>query len=110
MSGWSKTKTSILQKVKVPVDHLSTCNQVYKGLSLNMFCAMYKDGSSVTCDLGGPLQCKEDINGYYRLQGVMSFGDGCGQAGKYGVYTVVRHYLQWIKTQSNGAIRLPKIE
>ena len=60
---------------------------------------LYKD----TCqgDSGGPLVCM--INDYtkvhpvYTLVGVTSWGYGCGDKGKPGVYTDVPDYIDWIK-------------
>lgn len=31
------------------------------------------------------------------LQGITSFGDGCGKRGKYGIYTRTAAYVPWMR-------------
>ena len=35
--------------------------------------------------------------GQWTLYGITSFGEGCGQKGKYGIYTKVPNFRNWIK-------------
>ena len=44
-------------------------------------------------DSGGPLICS--INGSAVLVGVVSYGDGCGEEGKPGIYANVNYFKKW---------------
>lgn len=63
----------------------------------NMLCAGGYDGGRDAClgDSGGGMFCQKP-NGKWVLLGITSNGDGCGRAGRPGVYTKVYNYLNWI--------------
>uniref|UniRef100_A0A7N8WT89 Plasminogen activator n=1 Tax=Mastacembelus armatus TaxID=205130 RepID=A0A7N8WT89_9TELE len=67
----------------------------------NMLCAGDTRNLDDACkgDSGGPLVCQN--KGKMTLMGVISWGDGCGQKDKPGVYTRVTNYINWI----NGKIK-----
>ena len=48
-------------------------------------------------DSGGPLTYKE--GGQHVLIGDVSYGDGCGKAGKYGVYGRISYYRNWLDSK-----------
>ncbi|CAG9560486.1 unnamed protein product [Danaus chrysippus] len=61
----------------------------------NMVCAGRGHRDSCAGDSGGPLLCKDRYKRYV-LQGITSFGDGCGKRGKYGIYTKTSGYVTWM--------------
>lgn len=65
--------------------------------SENMFCAGFPEGKKDSCqgDSGGPFSLRKGDR--FWAAGIISWGIGCGEAGKYGVYTRVGNYLDWIQ-------------
>ncbi|XP_047238290.1 tissue-type plasminogen activator isoform X2 [Girardinichthys multiradiatus] len=65
----------------------------------NMLCAGDTRGLDDACkgDSGGPLVCQ--TKNRMTLMGIISWGDGCGQKDKPGVYTRVSHYINWINSK-----------
>jgi secreted trypsin-like serine protease len=99
VTGWGNTSTTQdvfpidLREVVVPFVSRNTCNKPasYDGdITKQMICAGYKAGGKDACqgDSGGPLLVKHKKK--WRLQpGIVSWGIGCAQPNKYGVYTNV---------------------
>ncbi|MEJ8571941.1 serine protease [Microbaculum marinum] len=106
VTGWGNTSTTKkvlpinLREVKVPFVSRETCNspQAYNGeITARMICAGYREGGKDACqgDSGGPLLVRED--GEWRVQaGIVSWGFGCAQPDKYGVYTNVPMFARWV--------------
>lgn len=63
----------------------------------NMFCAGYLEASKDACsgDSGGPFVV--NYRGTWFLTGVVSWGEKCAARGKYGVYTRLGNFLNWIR-------------
>eukprot|EP00794_Sanderia_malayensis_P018554 gene18554-20418_t len=89
----------VLLEGPLPLVSNAECSHMesYPGqITDQMFCAGYKDGGIDTCqgDSGGPLVC--EYAGKWFLNGITSWGDGCGRPRKYGVYTNVTQMHDWI--------------
>lgn len=105
--GWGKeNNTDIygsnkLQEAQVPLVSRKRCQKVFDYvIHESQICAGYKKGGLDSCagDSGGPLLCSKKENGMTRwfVYGVTSYGEGCAEKGKYGIYTKVTNYLDWI--------------
>ena len=66
-----------------------------------MLCGGHLAGGKDACkgDSGGPYVC-EYPNHIWKLEGIVSWGSGCGWADNLGVYTNVSHVRDWIKSVS----------
>ncbi|NXG41033.1 FA10 factor, partial [Psilopogon haemacephalus] len=103
VSGWGATHDRgstlrFLMKVWLPIVSLETCQQATERLVTdNMFCAGYNTEVADACkgDSGGPFTVS--YRNTWFLLGIVSWGEGCGEKGKYGVYTRVSNYIPWIK-------------
>ncbi|KAE8278561.1 Vitamin K-dependent protein Z Precursor [Larimichthys crocea] len=62
-----------------------------------MFCAGYDTIAKDACqgDSGGPHVTR--YHSTYFVTGIVSWGEGCARRGKYGVYTQVSKYIDWIR-------------
>jgi secreted trypsin-like serine protease len=105
VTGWGATQEGgspvrDLRFVDVPSVSRDTCNQppsYNNKITDNMICAGKTLGGTDSCqgDSGGPL-VTDKAAGPVRLAGIVSWGEGCARFGKFGVYTRVARYNQWI--------------
>ncbi|KAA3679382.1 uncharacterized protein DEA37_0008946 [Paragonimus westermani] len=108
----ASTIATTLQHVELTITPIDKCRQIYldlriegapNGLSTpeSIICAGHPEGGRDSCqfDSGGPLMCQ--INGQWRVMGVISFGYECAKPGFPGIHTRVSDYVPWIKTLVN---------
>jgi len=89
-----------LLMAQIPLVPNATCNapEAYDGqIADTMVCAGMTGVDSCQGDSGGPL-VQGSVGSGFALVGVVSWGEGCGRAYKYGVYTRVASYTDWIRT------------
>jgi trypsin len=87
-----------LMKVDVPLVSDEACRAAYpNSIDQSMFCAGYKEGGKDSCqgDSGGPL-IVTNSEGERVLAGIVSWGEGCARAEKFGVYSQVSTARGWI--------------
>uniref|UniRef100_A0A8C0DQI9 Coagulation factor IX n=1 Tax=Balaenoptera musculus TaxID=9771 RepID=A0A8C0DQI9_BALMU len=109
VSGWGRVfnrgrSASILQYLKVPLVDRATCLRSTKFTIYNhMFCAGFHEGGKDSCqgDSGGPHVT--EVEGTSFLTGIISWGEECAVKGKYGIYTKVSRYVNWIKEKTKFA-------
>ncbi|XP_072865530.1 trypsin-2-like isoform X2 [Chlorocebus sabaeus] len=100
ISGWSNTLycgadyPDELLCMDVPVLTQAECEASHPGeITINLFSVDFLEGGKDSCqvDNGGPVVC----NG--QLQGVVSWGYGCAQKNRPGVYAKVYNNVDWIR-------------
>uniref|UniRef100_A0A673KTZ8 Peptidase S1 domain-containing protein n=1 Tax=Sinocyclocheilus rhinocerous TaxID=307959 RepID=A0A673KTZ8_9TELE len=108
VAGWGSLyedgpSADVVMEAKVPLLSHTTCRSALgKELLTNtMFCAGYLSGGIDSCqgDSGGPLIFQDRLSGRFQLFGITSWGDGCGERGKPGVYTRVTAFSDWVMTE-----------
>ncbi|KAL6467884.1 hypothetical protein MHYP_G00235610 [Metynnis hypsauchen] len=113
VAGWGSLyedgpSADVVMEAKVPLLPQSTCRSALgKELLTNtMFCAGYLSGGIDSCqgDSGGPLIFQDRISGRFQLYGITSWGDGCGEKGKPGVYTRVTAFTDWVLSEIQKSI------
>ncbi|XP_062040855.1 LOW QUALITY PROTEIN: transmembrane protease serine 9-like [Lepus europaeus] len=111
ISGWGSTregnasKPDTLQTASVGIVDQRTCSALYNfSLTDRMVCAGFLEGKVDSCqgDSGGPLACEEAAGVFY-LAGIVSWGVGCAQARKPGVYTRITRLKGWIVEAMSSA-------
>ncbi|WKX92873.1 hypothetical protein Q1695_010700 [Nippostrongylus brasiliensis] len=110
VAGWGMTKehgqrSDVLREIHIPIVPYALCNNLahYAGRIHfpSMICAGYTQGVIDSCqgDSGGPLMCSN--MGRWEVQGLVSWGIGCGRPGRPGVYSKVHAALPWIQMEMN---------
>jgi len=114
VTGWGDTESNdlklagdnddsdLLRQVAVPLQSNEKCKAVYPGkvTGEGEFCAGLDEGGKDSCqgDSGGPAVFQDSANeGRWKQIGVVSWGEGCGAPGKFGVYSKVSDFLDFIQ-------------
>merc|ERR1712106_1029944 len=105
--GWGTTSSGgessyKLLEVEVPVVSNAVCTTALQTeITDDMLCAggeLNKDGCQG--DSGGPLTV--EVRGKHVLIGDVSWGNGCGLEGQYGVYGDVAYFRTWVDSSVSG--------
>jgi secreted trypsin-like serine protease len=106
VTGWGATSEGAavvrdLREVDVPFVTREVCNDPlsYGGrITENMICAGKATGGQDSCqgDSGGPIVFRASGEAP-KLVGIVSWGEGCARPGKYGIYTRVTRYNDWVR-------------
>ncbi|KAM8989134.1 suppressor of tumorigenicity 14 protein isoform 1-T1 [Ara ararauna] len=107
VTGWGATAeggsgASVLQKAEIRLINQTMCNQLLTDqLTPRMMCVGILTGGVDACqgDSGGPLVSVEPSSRMF-LAGVVSWGDGCAQRNKPGVYSRLTSLRDWIQQQT----------
>ncbi|KAK2882098.1 hypothetical protein Q8A73_022608 [Channa argus] len=102
VSGWGALRflgltATKLQKLEVPYVERTVCKQSSRDhVTRFMFCAGYPNELKDSCqgDSGGPHATH--FKGTWFLTGIVSWGEECAKEGKYGIYTRISRYYNWI--------------
>lgn len=99
-------RTTRLMEVTLPMVGKATCSAVYPGQTIDQttLCAGLRKGGKDSCqgDSGGPLVVRDGKD--WVQAGVVSWGAGCAKPGKYGVYTNVGAFTDWIQAKTGLTI------
>ncbi|VDP07367.1 unnamed protein product [Soboliphyme baturini] len=92
-----------LKEASIEMIDRNDCDKFYDAVNMKidhraMFCAGDQTGFSDSChgDSGGPLMYLEYSTYRWKQYGIVSWGHGCAQEQKPGVYTNVVYYVDWI--------------
>ncbi|XP_072035616.1 mannan-binding lectin serine protease 1-like [Amphiura filiformis] len=104
--GWGRlhefnVASSTLQEAYVPLVENTVCQDANTyTITDHMICAGFETGGRDACqgDSGGPMMLPTEVgSSTYDLKGIISWGEGCARAGRYGVYTRVENFIDWIE-------------
>jgi len=101
-----------LQEVALPIVGIEACARAYRDSPMRgnpidgrNLCAGFPEGGRDTCqgDSGGPLMVRAE-DGAWLQAGIVSWGEGCALRERYGVYTRVAAFADWIRSATGGAV------
>ncbi|TSK14509.1 Prostasin [Bagarius yarrelli] len=117
ITGWGDIRDGVslqgvgtLQQVQVPIIDQSACQEMFQiqateqvNIRFDMLCAGFQEGGKDSCqgDSGGPLVCQTS-SGIWLQVGIVSFGLGCAQPNRPGVYARVSAFFNFIQSNVKG--------
>ncbi|XP_070582225.1 complement factor B-like [Ptychodera flava] len=114
VAGWGITKANrgsntdqpslLLRQLKMPLVARHTCQQSTDiSITDRMLCAGYRFKARDACkgDSGGPLVCRRRDDTFAAI-GIVTKGDGCAEADKYGILTDVYRFKDWINEMTEN--------
>jgi len=109
VTGWGRLSeygqiSPVLREVQLPIISNSKCMRMYRNSGQNEWipkifvCAGTTSGGQDSCegDSGGPMVVKGK-DGRWQLAGIISWGIGCGDRNRPGVYTRISEFRSWIR-------------
>lgn len=115
IAGWGSVHDGVplsqpqtLQKLKVPIIDPEICGRLYwrgagqEAITEDMLCAGYLEGERDAClgDSGGPLMCQ--VEDTWLLAGIISWGEGCAERNRPGVYISLTAHRSWVQRIVQG--------
>jgi secreted trypsin-like serine protease len=89
-----------LLEADLPLVSLETCRAAYNSrwITAATICAGREEGGVDSCngDSGGPLFVRDELEEPVQA-GIVSWGAGCAQASKFGIYASVGNFADWIR-------------
>ncbi|KAK2866005.1 hypothetical protein Q7C36_002061 [Tachysurus vachellii] len=117
ITGWGDIRDGVslqgvgtLQQVQVPIIDQAACQDMFQiqateqvNIRFDMLCAGFQQGGKDSCqgDSGGPLVCQTS-SGIWMQVGIVSFGLGCAQPNRPGVYARVSAFSNFIQSNVQG--------
>ncbi|KAJ8974780.1 hypothetical protein NQ317_002494 [Molorchus minor] len=104
VAGWGKTeranRSPVKLKLEVPIAERSHCVSSFRRASISLkdtqLCAGGVKAKIHVQRWTTDENYKNDTSQWY-IEGIVSFGAGCGTEGWPGIYTRVSKYLEWIR-------------
>ena len=107
--GWGSTEyngdySDTLQEVRIPIVTNEVCSKAMGELHEGHICAGgEKNVDACGGDSGGPMSYYKH-NKAHVLVGLTSYGEKCGLEGKYGVYSKISYYKDWIMSNLKSPV------